>query len=229
MVNQKRCGKGSVYNCIEIMAEHNNTEKAVLEAAEAVFMEKGYRKATTTAIASKAGVTHAMLHYYFRTKEQIFLKVVDRNVSEMMAELVSVMSPDLHVWEIVKGVVNKHFEFLGRHRRIPHLMLEMAEDFPEVMQAYKDRITGAVTEEMARHRQRFHMEALDGRMNEVEPAQLLFFVISSNISAYLSVTVLENVLKWPEEKVSIFLESRREETLKSLYARLYFKDIPENI
>ena len=63
----------------------------------------------------------------------------------------------------------------------------------------------------------------------INPVQLLFFVISSNISAYLSVTVLENVLKWPDEKVSDFLESRREETLKSLYARLYFKDIPENI
>ena len=45
-----------------------NTEQAILAAAKQEFLLKGYDGARTTSIAEKAGVTHAMLHYYFRTK-----------------------------------------------------------------------------------------------------------------------------------------------------------------
>jgi len=47
-----------------------STEQIILEAAEAEFLEKGYGNAKTVAIAKRAGVSHSMLHYYFRTKEQ---------------------------------------------------------------------------------------------------------------------------------------------------------------
>ena len=40
-----------------------NTEQLILQAAEEEFFAKGFGGARTTAIAEKAGVTHAMLHY----------------------------------------------------------------------------------------------------------------------------------------------------------------------
>ncbi len=58
----------------ETKKEKKNIEEDIMLAAESVFLEKGYSLATTTAIAERAGVTHAMLHYYYRTKEQIFFK-----------------------------------------------------------------------------------------------------------------------------------------------------------
>lgn len=54
-----------------------NVER-LLDAAEAVFAEKGYGGATTAAIAERAGLPKANLHYYFRTKEQIYRAVLDR-------------------------------------------------------------------------------------------------------------------------------------------------------
>lgn len=52
--------------------KETTTEQLILEAAEAEFLEKGYGKARTTEIARRAGVNHSMLHYYFRTKENLF-------------------------------------------------------------------------------------------------------------------------------------------------------------
>ena len=43
-----------------------STEEKILKAAEHEFLVKGFAGARTTSIASAAGVTHAMLHYYFR-------------------------------------------------------------------------------------------------------------------------------------------------------------------
>ena len=52
--------------------EKQNKEQQILAAAEQEFLTKGFDGARTTTIAKAAGVTHAMLHYYFRTKEQLF-------------------------------------------------------------------------------------------------------------------------------------------------------------
>lgn len=57
-----------------------NKEQAILEAAEQEFLNKGFAGARTTSIAEAAGVTHAMLHYYFRTKEQLFERILDEKM-----------------------------------------------------------------------------------------------------------------------------------------------------
>lgn len=53
-----------------VMSKKDNTEQAILQAAETEFLDKGFALAKTTEIAKQAGVTHAMLHYYYRTKEK---------------------------------------------------------------------------------------------------------------------------------------------------------------
>jgi len=53
-------------------------ERALIEAAELVFSERGFAGATTLAIARRAGVPKANLHYYFATKEGLYRAVVAR-------------------------------------------------------------------------------------------------------------------------------------------------------
>ncbi|MDR0737682.1 MAG: TetR/AcrR family transcriptional regulator, partial [Prevotellaceae bacterium] len=52
-----------------------NTEKTIMEAAEKVFLQKGLKGATTQEIAAEAGVNKALLHYYFRSKESLYLAI----------------------------------------------------------------------------------------------------------------------------------------------------------
>ena len=62
-----------------------NKEQEILEAAEREFIAKGFAGARTTSIAEAAGVTHAMLHYYFRTKEQLFERILDEKMAAGIA------------------------------------------------------------------------------------------------------------------------------------------------
>ncbi|WP_235975051.1 TetR/AcrR family transcriptional regulator [Stappia albiluteola] len=52
-------------------------ESAILQAAEAVFADYGYKGATTGMIAELAGIPKANLHYYFPTKEALYRRVVE--------------------------------------------------------------------------------------------------------------------------------------------------------
>ena len=69
-----------------------NKEKTILLAAEQEFLEKGFEGARTVSIAQKAGVTHAMLHYYFRTKEQLFKKILDEKMQLFTASVLNAIS-----------------------------------------------------------------------------------------------------------------------------------------
>jgi TetR/AcrR family transcriptional regulator len=59
-------------------APHSETESRLLDAAEAVFAERGYRAATTAAIAERAGLNKTLIHYYFRSKEGLFRAMMER-------------------------------------------------------------------------------------------------------------------------------------------------------
>ncbi|MDR1602960.1 MAG: TetR/AcrR family transcriptional regulator, partial [Tannerella sp.] len=79
-----------------------STEQIILEAAEAEFLEKGYGNAKTVSIAKRAGVGHSMLHYYFRTKEQLFQKIFKEKVHTLAQMFVGIFEKNRPFTETVR-------------------------------------------------------------------------------------------------------------------------------
>lgn len=201
----------------------NNTEQAILEAAQEIFLDKGYAAASTVKIAEKAGVTHAMLHYYFRSKEKIFLKILDNEMSEMFSSIAGIMSPEAGLWETMERAIGLHFDFLDSHRRFPFLMLNVIESNPEMLEKYKRKFENIVKTELARHRERMSRWEKDCGVNEVDMIQLLYTVASLNVSAFLGIPPMKKVLKMSDSQIDEFLVKRKEEILRTVYMRLYSK------
>jgi TetR/AcrR family transcriptional regulator len=53
----------------------------ILAAAEEIFAESGFKGATTSAIAEKAGLPKANIHFYFPTKKDLYREVVNDMVN----------------------------------------------------------------------------------------------------------------------------------------------------
>jgi AcrR family transcriptional regulator len=66
---------GAVMTTNELM-EHSSPEERILAAAAEEFAANGFFGARTQTIADAAGVNKAMLHYYFRTKENLYGQVI---------------------------------------------------------------------------------------------------------------------------------------------------------
>ena len=52
-----------------------NLEQDILDAASELFLSRGFDNTSTTDIAKKAGCNQALVHYYFRTKENLFQRI----------------------------------------------------------------------------------------------------------------------------------------------------------
>ena len=54
------------------------TEQAFLDAAERLLIEVGYAEITTRRLADEAGANHGLVHYYFGSMENLFVRVLER-------------------------------------------------------------------------------------------------------------------------------------------------------
>ena len=70
-----------------------NARDLLLTAATELFAEQGVAATTFAMIAKRAGLTPAMLHYYFQDREELLDVVVEERIARVIA----------HVWEPVEA------------------------------------------------------------------------------------------------------------------------------
>lgn len=76
-------------------AEEAQTEKLIKEKARILFFQKGLLNATTQEIADEAGVNRALIHYYFRSREQMMEMLLDETLLEKKERAHRVLTSDL--------------------------------------------------------------------------------------------------------------------------------------
>lgn len=63
----------------------------ILDAADYLFFSKGYHATTISDIAKKMGVAQGMLYYYFKSKEDVLEKLLDRHASSLISEISNII------------------------------------------------------------------------------------------------------------------------------------------
>ncbi len=77
------------------IAGPNAKNRAVLlDAAEQLMLEEGYAAVTSRRLAAAAGLKPQLVHYYFRTMDDLFLEVFRRRAEEGLAYLTEALSSD---------------------------------------------------------------------------------------------------------------------------------------
>lgn len=74
--------------------KESQTEELILTTAKNVFFKQGNLHATTQDIANEAGINRALIHYYFRSRELLFEKVLVDAHGIMTKRMHSVLTSD---------------------------------------------------------------------------------------------------------------------------------------
>ena len=77
------------------------TEQRFLDAAERLLIEVGYAEISTRRLAEEAGANHGLVHYYFGSMEELFLRVLERFTARLIArqrEMYASEMPYLDKW-----------------------------------------------------------------------------------------------------------------------------------
>ena len=107
-----------------IGAADSSTRAQLVDAAEALMLEEGYASVISRKVAAKAGLKPQLVHYYFRTMDDLFLEVFRRRADKDLAGFERAIAKDgsLHnLWRLNSdqrgAALTMEFVALADHRK----------------------------------------------------------------------------------------------------------------
>jgi len=104
--------------------ENSKTRALLLDSAEQLMREEGYAAVTSRRLAAYAGLKPQLVHYYFRTMDDLFLDLFNRVADGYLVRLRALLAsrgPLQALWDIAcdhdKGVLTVEFMALANHRK----------------------------------------------------------------------------------------------------------------
>lgn len=201
--------------------EKQSKEQLILAAAEQEFLSKGYDGARTTSIAQAAGVTHAMLHYYFRTKEQLFERIVDEKFATMSHSMVAIMGdPSLPIVERIKGGIAAHFDFIAANPLLPRFVINEIVSRPERYEVLYKRAGSVVNSVYNGLQAEVDCAAERGEIEQVDVKMLFISIMSLNIFTFVAYPFMEPIMGELMANREQFLAERKAENIETILRRI---------
>ena len=198
-----------------------DTESRILQAAENEFFEKGYAGARTASIAEAAGVTHAMLHYYFRTKDKLFERIVSEKISMLADILLSAIGDaNLPLEERIRQGIRRHFDFISANRDLPRFIVNEVLSRPEQIDTMKGNIQNIVNELLDNLQQEIDEYAAKGLCRQVDARMLLIDIVSLNVFPFMAAPIVYGAIGDSYGDYDEFLAIRKKENVETILNKL---------
>ena len=110
----------------------------LIETARELFMSQGYEKTMVGDIVRQVGVAQGLFYYYFRSKQDIFLAVINQFTEERIGEL-AVFLRDAHI------------PLLQRVRNLMHVLMDFLREMEAMYPKNQGEIAGVMTAIMHSH------------------------------------------------------------------------------
>lgn len=204
------------------MKEANkDTEQLILNAAIKEFSAKGYDGARTASIAAEAGVTHAMLHYYFRSKEKLFERIFQDKIEQILNMVITPMSQsEGNIKDKIKTGVMTHFEFLMSNRDLPIFFITTLNSRPELYDDIKHALYNTAHDRKSKLQAELKAAAQRGEICNVDVSALLADIASLNVMPFLSYPIMMAALGYTKDEEAKFFADRKKENVEIILKRL---------
>jgi len=185
---------------------HTGTEKIILEAARLVFIRKGFDGARMQEIADEARINKALLHYYFRSKDKLFMAIfVDVIQAFISSSVKFIQDPGHSVFDKIRLFVEKYISLIQENPYLPGFILNELNQRP-------DRLVGIFKSsglELDYFYSQIEKEVKEGKIEPVEPEHLLVNMISMCIFPFVGKPLINTIiLSGSEKDFNLFIEER---------------------
>ncbi|MFQ5784267.1 MAG: TetR family transcriptional regulator C-terminal domain-containing protein [Alphaproteobacteria bacterium] len=144
----------------------------ILKAAEEVFAERGYQGATTAAIAERARLPKANVHYYFGTKAALYQTVID-DILELWLAALDRITEDRDPAEALSDYIHAKVMY-SRDR--PYASRVFANEIIRGAPYIENFLSGELRALVRRKAEVLRIWAQQGRMAPVDPAHLFSII-----------------------------------------------------
>jgi AcrR family transcriptional regulator len=193
------------------MEKTRNVEQDIIEAARKIFHTKGYKEATMRDIAAEANINMAMLHYYFRSKDNLFFLIFDECFRDLYGKIISAISdPDLNIFDKIRAITNEYVAFFNNKPFIPPFIVgEIIRNPEEIAKRLHGIITPLNTFRL--FSEQLQKECEKGTIRQISALTLLLNMLSLCVFPAISRPVIQEVLNYDRDTMDQILEERKSE------------------
>ncbi len=197
-----------------------NMEQTILEAAEKLFLEKGFSMTSTTEIAKEAGCNQALVHYYYRTKDKLFDDIFENKIKSFLSAFSLIESEDVPFLEKLKRIIGNHFDIIRNNPKVPFLFINEITTNPKRLETLKDKILALPGELIRQLTKEMNEEIRKGGIRQTNIFDLMISVFSMNIVLFIIKPALVEVGGVSVEEYEKLLDHRREENIRIILKSL---------
>jgi len=194
-------------------------EEEILLAAEEEFFKSGYDGASTAVIAKAAGVTHAMVNYYFRTKEKLFITILDNHVYSFLSDLKPIMNSEGDFLDVITNTALVIFDRMNADRKFPFILQDIARTHPEFFKKYHDSFTSTCMDSIGRHAARLEECIARGLVAPCTMPDIYDTVFTLSTTPFLNLPLLQLIGGRSPSGIDSYLSHRRDEMVRIIRAR----------
>ena len=196
-------------------------EEQILQTAEELFLEKGFDTASTTDIAKKVGCNQALVHYYFRTKENLFMQIFAKK-STMVFECLK-LSEGADFQTALNDFIDAYFELLMNNRRLPFFIINELIMRDDRRQYFRKKVIESpkYIEHYGLWNALLQKEIEAGRIRPTELSDLTLHVVSLLVFTFITLPLYSDFFEKDETGINTYLNHRKEAIKELIFNGIY--------
>ena len=186
---------------------NTNTEERIKQAARKVFHQKGYAATRTRDIAEEANINHAMLNYYFRSKEKLFEIVMMETMAQFFKGVGIILNDEnTSLEEKIERVVANYIDLLLEEPELPTFILNEVRPNPQFF-VEQTPINEALTYSV--FARQYAQAVIQGIVTEPNLMHTILNVIGLVIFPFVAKPMLSAITNLPEEQYKALMLQRK--------------------
>ena len=181
------------------------TEQKILEAAKKIFHQKGFDGARMQEIADEAGINKALVHYYYRSKDNLFEAVFEDALSQLVGKLGEIFYSELTLQSKIEIFLNYYLTFLSQNSYLPMFILNSLYNKPEHFKALLEKKLFSPNRLILQIKQQLKEE-----MNlDIDPLLMYINILSVCVFPVIARPLIQNIFAYSPEEMEVFYEQRK--------------------
>ncbi|MEC5166606.1 TetR/AcrR family transcriptional regulator [Flavobacterium sp. PL11] len=185
-----------------------NTEIEILNAAKAVFQQKGMDGTRMQEIADKAKINKALLHYYFRSKQLLFEAVFSSAFSLLAPQLNTILNDESDLFDKIIKFTDNYISFVIEHPYLPNFVIQELNRNPEFINKLRAKESFPTIDKF---KLQVTIAIKTGTIKPITAEQLFINIMSLNVFPFIAEPLLMALTNTDKENYNQLLQNRKTE------------------
>ena len=200
--------------------QKNNMEEQILLVAKELFMQNGYEGVSTTQVAKAVGCNQALVHYYYRTKQNLFKIICQQEIQKMLKILADIPQEDISFENFIEKIIEAQIGFLKNNPDAPFFIIGELRHNSEVLKMMRELFSEFGKEIVGKIRMFVQMKQSKGELKDISIEDLLIDIVSLDVMSFVGQVLFTQILEMDSQTQEVFLERRKTHIKKLILSNI---------